>query len=240
MREVEIATQNNGKISGTLFSASETGKQPAVIISHGLGGNQSSRMNLAAVLCEHGFTCLTFDLRGHGKSSGSLKKLSLADFLDDHVAAYDFLLGQSDVDVEKIGLVSSSMGAYLSILLSAKRKVAWMVLRAPANYPDWYLNVPIEKALNQKVVTEWRKQKKSWDSTEALRTFHTFTGSVLIVEMECDEEVPRRTLLNYVEAASSSQGVDHYVIPGATHSLSRNSAHRAIFESMVLSWVEVL
>jgi esterase/lipase len=47
---------------------------------------------------------MTFDLSGHGASSGDFELLSIADHLDDAVAAYDRLLEEREVDPARIAL----------------------------------------------------------------------------------------------------------------------------------------
>src|SRR3989344_8578932 len=121
-------------LSGTLFSPSKEGVHPAVLIIHGWQSDQERSFDTAQMLEEEGFVCLTFDLRGHGKSEGSLKEFSSKDFLHDALAAYDFLAAQKNVDPKRIGIIGGSYGGYPPPAPSAAREVPWIRMRGPADY----------------------------------------------------------------------------------------------------------
>lgn len=100
--EVTFTTEDGVQLAGTFFSAGE----PAVILAHQgtTGANQTDWYTFAQVLEEHGYTALTFDFRGNGKSSGSpdRNKLDL-----DLAAALQFIRDQGHTRIVCIG---ASMG----------------------------------------------------------------------------------------------------------------------------------
>jgi dipeptidyl aminopeptidase/acylaminoacyl peptidase len=58
------------------------------------------------------------------------------DGLDDVLAAYDYLASQPLIDKTAIGVIGTSYGGYLAMLLTAYRPVRWLAMRVPALYPD--------------------------------------------------------------------------------------------------------
>ncbi|MGI8420594.1 MAG: alpha/beta hydrolase family protein, partial [Candidatus Levyibacteriota bacterium] len=125
------------KLTGTLFYPEQIKtKNPAILFLHGWKSSQKRMIPRAQQLAKLGFICLSFNLRGHGDSEGDRKILSRKDYVDDVIAAYDFLVQQAHVDKERMGIICTSFGAYLGSILTSKRKVKWLVLHAPAGYPD--------------------------------------------------------------------------------------------------------
>ena len=181
---------------------------------------------------EMGAACLTVDLRGHGKTGGDLELFSRKDFLDDVLAAYDFLTLQENVDKTRMGVVGSSFGGYLAALLTARRSLSWAVLRVPADYPD-------EGFMESKALAPddmgWRYQERAWNTTDALRSVHSFGGKLLIVESEKDEVIPRQTLLNYQDATQGS--ATYITMKNAPHSITRHPDFKREFNQTVLQWL---
>jgi uncharacterized protein len=237
MQEVRIPSAS-GDLAGTLFSANASGRHPAVLVIHGWTSAQDRHFDMAEMVCERaGATTLTFDLRGHGKTIGDINTLSRKNFLVDVVAAYDFLLSQEGVDPNNVGVIGSSFGGYLAALLTSKRKIAWAVLRVPADYPDEGFDQS-KKMSEQSGKDEWRKQCRDWDATAALCATHAFQGRVLIVESEKDDLIPRQTLLNYKDAVSDARNVEYVVMKNAPHSLSRFPEMKKEFNEIVFTWLK--
>jgi dienelactone hydrolase len=120
-----------------------------------------------------GVTCLTFDLGGHGHSTGELAGLSPEDHVTDAVSAYDRLAAVAGIDPDRIGVCGASYGANIAVRLSAVRAVSCLVLRAPA--------LPADRA--------------------GLDELRDFTGPTLIVESSADEVISPATIRAYVAAA---------------------------------------
>lgn len=239
MEEVEIPINENPVLVGNIFLASRDGKlkKPAALLIHGWQSGQDRMFDTAQMFSTKlGVTCLTFDLRGHGKSVGNLQQLSRKVFLDDVIAVYDLLAKRDDVDTKQIGVLGSSFGSYLAALLSSKRKIDWMVLRAPADYPDKGFELPKLQTHEQLGVKEWRSQPRNWESSNALKSLHSFNGKVLIVESGKDETLPRQTLLNYKNAASDKRNLKYVIMENAPHSLTGHSEFKEKFNNIVYEW----
>ena len=77
---------------------------------------------------QRGYSWKSFDLRGHGESEGLFEEFTLKNALED-------LLGVLDsVNEQRVLLVGSSMGGWLSLLAAQRRlpKVKAIMLIAPA------------------------------------------------------------------------------------------------------------
>ncbi|MFA5954868.1 MAG: alpha/beta fold hydrolase [Patescibacteria group bacterium] len=243
MQQIEIRTKSGEVLSGNLFVAVESQKQktPGLLLIHGWQSGQDRMFETAQMFSvELGVTCLTLDLRGHGKSEGSLSVLSRKDFLDDVTAGYDFLAERPEVDPAQIGVLGSSFGGYLSAILSSKRQVAWLVLRVPTDFQDDTFEIVKTKAHDPSVAGTWRQQPKNWEATHALRALHIFTGRVLIVASGKDELVPIETVLNYKNAVSGAKKLQYVVMKDAPHSLTRHPEFAKQFNEIVYEWYQHL
>ena len=112
-------------------------KNPAVIFVHGLTGSKESSCQYADGLAELGYISFLFDMRGHGGSEGDINTALTKDFLEDCISGYDYLANRKDIDKDNISVVGSSMGGYLAAILTSKRDIKNLVLRAPADYPNY-------------------------------------------------------------------------------------------------------
>ena len=76
---------------------------------------------LASRLASEGIGTLTFDLRGHGESSGSIPADGqFAMFQQDLAAARRFVAGRPDVIPHRLGVAGASLGAALAALDAAQ------------------------------------------------------------------------------------------------------------------------
>lgn len=107
-----------------------TGSKAVGIFVHGYRSTRSGEKSKAfmANAIQQGYSWKSFDLRGHGESDGLFEEFTLKNALDD-------LLGVLDsVSEQRVLLVGSSMGGWLSLLAAQRRlpKVKAIMLIAPA------------------------------------------------------------------------------------------------------------
>lgn len=213
--EKQIAFDSNGRrLVGRLFAVEGTpyaARAPGILFIHGFGSDMRGyRPRAEAASAVLGAVCLTFDLGGHGKSTGDRDALSERDYRLDVLAAYDELVAVSGVDPERIGVCGASYGGFLAAMLVTERRVARLLLRAPA-FGDHMDQAP--------------------------STLTTYSGPVLIVESGEDEVVSRTTIDAYVSACAGR--AQRFVINGASHALTEPGWQRA-FVDMIVEWFREL
>lgn len=96
----------------------------AVVLSHMFGTDQSIWLRFARKLEAEGFTALTYDFRGVGKSDGDLV---IARVDRDVVAAIKFLRRRNP---RSVFLIGASMGGTASLVAAARQKVDGVVVIA--------------------------------------------------------------------------------------------------------------
>ncbi len=98
-----------------------------VIFVHGLGANRTAFWDEVSLLYPHGYGMLLFDLRNSGESEGEITTLGLLE-ADDVDSAVNFVLGQPDVEEDKIALLGRSMGGATVILSAARNPLVSAVI----------------------------------------------------------------------------------------------------------------
>src|SRR6185369_420883 len=77
---------------------------PGVILFHGMTSSEKSYSALASSLAEIGIAGLAVTMRGHGESEGDFNKATVAEAINDGLAAYNFLATQPGIDASRIGM----------------------------------------------------------------------------------------------------------------------------------------
>jgi len=126
-RDVVFTTDDNLVIAGTYWPPERKSEPaPIVILVHGYKGSRSDFAPLVPALLKAGFAVLAIDLRGHGGSVGA-PAMKLADqvvqrdnklfasMYRDVTAAYEWLRGQSEVDLARFALVGASVGCSVAL-----------------------------------------------------------------------------------------------------------------------------
>lgn len=114
-------------LSGTVYLPVEGGKVSGLIVLHGAEApkrNQKLYQHLYEGLPGMGIAVLTFDRRGSGKSSGSLRGVDFETLADDAIAGQHALQNLSRVNPDKIGFWGLSQGGWLAVLAASRSKSA--------------------------------------------------------------------------------------------------------------------
>ena len=225
---VPVDLRSGGRTLAARLFRPASASGPGILFVHGLHSNQEGYRERAEALVERiGAVCLTFDLAGHGDSEGVRDALSIDDHLEDVFAAYDRLAAESDVDPSRIGVAAASYGAFLAALLVGRRHVARLAIRAPALYADSEFDIPLGAR---------EESEDPPETSAALDALERFSGPVLIVESENDEDVPAGMIAAYRRARPDAE---HVTIAGAGHQLSRPE-WRAEFLAALLDFFQDL
>lgn len=134
-------TLNNQKIYGKLYKTDKDGKQPIVILSHGLSLDHTLMIPYAEKLLEKGINSYVYDFRGGGYNSlsdGLISDMTIDTEKEDLNFIIDSLKGEDFVDEERIYLAGHSQGGLVSSLVAPERNdIRGLFLFAPAyEIPD--------------------------------------------------------------------------------------------------------
>jgi len=200
-----------------------------VLFLHGWKSSKQGYLPRAeAVTADCGARCLAIDLAGHGENATAPPaSFTIHQHLDEVVAAYDELAASDGVDPRRIGVCGSSYGGYLAAMLVGERRLASVMVRAPALYPDAEFDVPPVRRRSQLITTA---------EARPLRNLAEFAGPVVVIESECDEVIPHEVVAAY---AASRPGIRHETIPGAAHAMS-DPAWNETFLALILEWARAL
>lgn len=216
------------RLYGAIFPSREAGeslrRRPGILFAHGLGSAQKRyRIRAQVAARELDVACLTFDFSGHGQHGlpSELETVTPEDHLADLSAAYDELARLSFVESTAIGVCASSYGAYIATLLTRKKPVARLLLRAPGMYGDDDYRRPLA----------WGRESRASASASMLTaSLAAFKGEVLILESGADEIVSPEVIAAYRAACPKAR---HKVIAGATHRLTSPEWEKQFLEAIV-------
>ena len=237
MKQVEFVVGKNTLKGALFFPDALKEKNPAILFIHGWTGKKLTSYQYAKALAKLGYISLLFDLRGHGESEGDINTATTKEFLDDVLAAYDYLRSVPGVDQDNISVVGSSYGGYLGSMLTAKRKVKRLALRVPADYANDLFNQSKMKTTGKTTseIFAWRAVVRKPPETFALEAISHFDGDVLIIEAEKDDVVHFQTLHNYRDAIKNQKKVTYVIMNGASHS-ARDGSFRDQIENILVAW----
>lgn len=230
--ELQIPTTKGEFLQAQLLLDEKfTGKRPIILVIHGWTSSMRRFPERFQPIVEMGYMCLLFDMRGHGKTGGDLGTYSTKDHLDDCIAAYNFLCSQPNADLTHISVFGNSYGGYLAALVSAKVHVDHLVMSVPANYrDDHFLESHLHKDAEER--RQWRMMEHTPEENKALAAVKQFSGDLLFVEAELDEQIPQQMLIDYRKYAPK---YDYVMIKGADHSCY-NPGTNQLFINELTSW----
>ena len=150
-RAITFAAPDGTTLAGTLYESSNR-SAPAVVLVHMLARSKDEWIPIAERIQDSGATVLTFDLRGHGGSSGSAS--TLPPMIGDVRSAVEWLTTRAPNRPASIGLVGASLGANLAALaaadLAAIRAVA--LISPSLDYRGIRLDATVMKKLGSRPV----------------------------------------------------------------------------------------
>ena len=126
------------KLAGTFVKPAEEGVFPTMLLLHGSGPEPRSdppTRALVNALVRSGIAVLVYDKRGVGASEGDFDSAGYGDFIDDAVAAVEYLARRPDVDRRRIGLYTvSESGWFGPEIASRTQKVSLMFNKVAAPF----------------------------------------------------------------------------------------------------------
>lgn len=227
---VTIKTTKGESLKGMVLDKKvEGGKQPVILVIHGWTSNMARYPDRLAPALEKGYVCVFFDMRGHGETGGDLSQYSRKDHFDDCLAAYDFMIKLSMVDLENIFVFGSSYGGYMASLLCEKRPVHNLILKAPAQYPDEGWDEP-KLSQGKDATGGYRLQHHTPEDNMALKAISEYRGKLLFIDCENDEQVPKQVINDYREFIPTKY--DYELLEGSDHACRLPGMNEKFIERM--------
>lgn len=231
------AQRDENQIYGLLYIPKDAGeKMPAVIFSHGFGGNYQVGTQYAEALVQKGYVVYCFDFCGGSpgsRSDGSTLDMSIFTEKADLEAVIHMMQEQPFVDEENIFLMGTSMGGAVSAITAAanKEEIKGAIILYPAfvlvdrikeqfetveDIPDTYylMWMTVGRAYSENLL--------DYDIYEAISTYDK---DVLLIHGDADSIVPLSYSEKAVEVYDSAR---LEVLPGAGHGFSGSDAEQAV------------
>jgi uncharacterized protein len=200
-----------------------------VLLSHGIGGNVSSRVDLIHLFLQANASVFIYDYQGYGKSHGVA---SLRNVIDDGQAAYRFLTGSLKVSPQDVVLVGESLGTGVTTSLSQKVNAAAMILQSPFSSLSKRVGevVPFLRARQQ-----WLDPIAPLSNDQVLSHPHI---PVLIVHGTRDTTVPVHHAIDLFNQAVGPKTL--LVIKGAGHTGDRTLMYSPLYLEAVRTFFHQL
>lgn len=239
------ARREENRIYGVVYVPQDAAERmPAVIFSHGFGGNYQVGTQYAEALAAKGYVVYCFDFCGGSpgsRSDGSTLEMSIFTERADLEAVIHIMQEQTFVDSDNIFLMGTSMGGAVSAITAAAHEdeIQGAILLYPAfvlvddakeqfdstaDIPDTYYHM---------WMTVGRVFAEDLLDYDIYGAISAYKKDVLLIHGDADGIVP----LSYSEKA-----VDVYdsarleVLPGAGHGFSGEDARQAI--DWILAYLE--
>jgi alpha-beta hydrolase superfamily lysophospholipase len=113
--ELVVESRTGVTLAGRFFPGTNGA---AVVLTHGYGGNQDELLPLVRALLAAGLGACTYDLRGCGRSGGSVTFGALEQL--DLRAVVDLVAERPEVEAGQIGAFGFSVGAATTIMAAAR------------------------------------------------------------------------------------------------------------------------
>ncbi|HEY9792034.1 MAG TPA: alpha/beta hydrolase [Candidatus Obscuribacterales bacterium] len=201
--DVFFPALNGNVLHGWYFQ--KQGAHKTVLLSHGIGGNVSSRIDLIHMYLQAGTSVFIYDYQGYGRSAGHA---SLKNVVNDGKAAYNYLTQERGVQPSNLVLAGESLGTGVTCSLIKQVKAAAMILQSPFSSLAKRC-AEVVPFLNRR---DWLSPANGLSNDEALRSPHP---PLLIVHGENDTTVPVSHAWTLYEEAVGPKEL--LVIDGAGH-----------------------
>lgn len=234
----EVVFERDGlKIAGVLYLPMTDKPVPAIILSHGFGGNYAVyEWGYCPVMAQNGIAACAFDFCGGGresKSDGKSTEMSVLTEAKDLSAVLDAIRKTPEIDPDNVFLLGESQGGFVSSYVAASRPddVRGLVAVFPAYViqDDAKKRAPnLDKApdtmdvMGMKLGKIYNADAQSFDIYEMLPNFKR---NVLIMHGTVDTLVP----ISYSErAVKAFPHAELVKFEGSGHGFFGDAGKRAI------------
>lgn len=231
------AQRDENQIYGLVYIPKGAGeKMPAVIFSHGFGGNHQVGAQYAEALAGKGYVVYCFDFCGGSpgsKSDGSTLEMSVFTEQADLEAVIRMMQEQTFIDNNNIFLMGTSMGGAVSAITAAahEEEIQGAILLYPAFVMVDDAKIRFESvedipdSFHHMWMTVGRVFAEDLLDYDIYGAISAYKKDVLLIHGDADGIVP----LSYSEkAAETYDSARLEVLPGAGHGFSGEDARQAI------------
>ena len=202
-----------------------------IVTCHGLFSSKESEkfIDLGNFFAQNGFFVLRFDFRGCGESEGFIEDTTVSGRKEDLTAALSYIESTLPLDTHTIGLLGSSMGGYISLLVApgstlVKAVVTWAT---PLTFRG--LRAVITNSNQVQLKENFYQDTRHYDAS----SFVPRVKNLLVIHGDCDETVPLTHAQELHKLAQEPKKLT--IVPGADHTFSNPPLRKqAITES--LNW----
>jgi len=227
MKEEKIEFfSKNKKVFGILHIPNK--KNPnAIIMVHGFGGYAFDKpfKDMAEKLCENGFIVLRFAFRGYDGNE-ILKDTTISKEIFDLKAAIDFIEKQK---INKIGLITESLGGSIAILLNDSRVNAMFLMAPTIYFKDTFPKSRYEEYAGEKFLEEIDEIDRIKESQ-----IKAIKCPVMIVHGSNDKDVNPKQSEELFKIANKPK--DFVLIENGKHVLTRDLSSRKKIIRLSLEW----
>ncbi len=208
---------DNYRLNGTLHlpeTASDKGKTPVVIGSHGLlsDGESPKQISLAEKLNQRGIAYFRFDHRGRGKSDGLFSTVTtFQGRVNDMTAAIETIAAYTGIG-GPVGLFGSSMGGAVCLGTAGAYDIRTIVtLAAPVRLEA--IRIP-PNIMEDPLFDEMKPEQMAFDISENLGN----TSNILVFHGDADEVVSFSNALEIYENTAFPKKLTRF--SGGDHAIS--------------------
>ena len=236
-RQELYAEHNGNRIYGVIYIPQNAGTQmPAVIFSHGFGGNYQVGTQYAEDLAARGYVVYCFDFCGgspRSKSDGSALEMSIFTEQADLEAVMNMMCRLDYVDENNLFLMGTSQGGAVSAITAAANpdKVQGAVLLYPAfvlvdSAKELFASVDeIPESYYHMWMTVGKTYFENLLDYDIYEAISDYEKDILLIHGDEDNIVP----LAYSERAVKAYSFATLeIIPGAGHGFHGRQADQAI------------
>jgi alpha/beta superfamily hydrolase len=230
MQTEKVTFLSEGQNISGILHLPERESPSCVIASHGLLSSKNSEKYIALGerISEAGMAMLRFDFRGIGESEGRIEDDTVSRRIIDLGAAIDFIRSRRDLG-NRIGLLGSSLGGYVSLIkASMDKEIGVVVIWATPFHLD---NLKSNKGAEGHPLPDEAFFKDL--PKHRLSPLLPKVSNCLVIHGEEDELVPVDQAWEIFHSLSAPKEI--HVIEGADHRLTQ-PAHRQRAIALSVKW----
>ncbi len=204
-----------GKLAGVLHYPAGSCRG-CIVTCHGLFSSKDSDKFLALgnYFSQKGFYVLRFDFRGCGESDGFIEDTTISGRKEDLRAALSFIQNTIPSHAHTVGLLGSSMGGYISLLVAPDSTMVKAVVTWATPNTFTGLRDVITKTSQVQLKEDFYQDALNYDAS----SFVPRVTNLLVIHGESDELVPPAHAQELYQLAQEPKQLT--MVPGADHTFS--------------------